>query len=82
MFMYGGQLSNGEASDDLWVLRSLKKGLSWVNGDKICEGQGPGPRFDHAMCRLRDNLVVIGGRNRFSFVPSVYLLDICSLIWS
>ena len=49
MFMYGGQMSNGDASSDLWVLRSLKKGLSWVNGDKICEGKGPGPRFDHAM---------------------------------
>lgn len=33
------------------------------------------------MCRLRDNLVVFGGRNRFSFVPSVYLLDICTLVW-
>ena len=36
--MYGGQLSNGDASGDLWMLRSLKKGLSWVNGDNICEG--------------------------------------------
>ena len=82
MFMYGGQTSNGEASSDLWVLRSLKKGLNWVRGDKICEGKGPGPRFDHAMCRLRENLVILGGRNRFQFVSSVYLLDIERLVWS
>ena len=34
------------------------------------------------MCRLRENLVVIGGRNRQSFITSVYLLDLCTLVWS
>ena len=34
------------------------------------------------MCRLRENLVVLGGRNRQSFITSVYLLDLCTLVWS
>lgn len=34
------------------------------------------------MCRLRENLIVLGGRNRQSFVKSVYLLDLCTLVWS
>lgn len=34
------------------------------------------------MCRLRENLVILGGRNRQSFVTSVYLLDLCTLVWS
>ena len=34
------------------------------------------------MCRLRENLVVLGGRNRQSFITSVFLLDLCTLVWS
>ena len=37
-FMYGGQDRKGEASSDLWVLKPLKKGLTWVNGSRLCEG--------------------------------------------
>lgn len=27
-------------------------------------------------------MVVLGGRDRFSFVKSIYLLDLCTLVWS
>ena len=29
IFMFGGQLENGKAIDDLYVLRPLKRGLTW-----------------------------------------------------
>ena len=80
--MFGGQMANGEASGELYVLRALKKGLAWVSGSKMCQGKSPEPRFDHAMHRLRDNLVVLGGRNRTSFTPTVYLLDLTQLLWT
>ena len=34
------------------------------------------------MQRLRENLVILGGRNRQSFVRTVYLLDLCTLLWT
>jgi len=34
------------------------------------------------MQRIRENLVVFGGRDRNIFLPSIYLLDLCTLVWS
>ena len=82
IFLFGGQMANGEASKDLWILRPLKSGLSWRNGSSLCDGKGPDARFDHCMYRLRDNLVILGGRARTHFVSSVYLLDLCKLVWT
>jgi len=45
--MFGGQLSNGDASADLFILRSLKKGLTWSSGANLCTGKPPEARFDH-----------------------------------
>lgn len=46
------------------------------------QGKAPEPRFDHSMCRLRENLVVLGGRSRMEFTKSIYLLDLCKLVWT
>ena len=34
------------------------------------------------MHRLRENLVILGGRNRTQFIPSIYLLDLCMMVWT
>lgn len=83
LFLFGGQTADGEASSGLYILRPLKKGLTWQNGDSLCQGgQGPEARYDHSMCRVRENLVVLGGRTRTEFITSVYLLDLSSLVWT
>ena len=80
--MFGGQTANGEATGELYVLRFSTKGVFWQNGSTLCKGKGPEARFDHTMERLRDNLVVFGGRNRTEFIPSVYLLELGTLTWN
>ena len=37
-FMFGGQLQNGEASGEMYILRALKKGLAWSLGSNLCKG--------------------------------------------
>lgn len=64
IFMFGGQTANGEATGELYVLRATKKGIYWQHGSTLCKGKGPEARFDHTLQRLRDNLVVFGGRDR------------------
>lgn len=80
-FMFGGQLMNGEPCGDLYILRETKRGLTWSLGSNLTNGTQPEPRFDHQMTRLRENLVVFGGRNRINFIKTVYLLDLCTLNW-
>ncbi len=80
--MFGGQLANGEASGELYVLRAMKKGLFWQHGSKLCQGKAPEARFDHAMHRIRDNLIIMGGRNRTCFLPTVHLLELTQLMWT
>ena len=64
------------------MLRPLKKGLAWQTGDTLCQGQGPEARYDHCMLRMRENLVVLGGRTRIELSKSVYLLALDSLVWT
>ena len=81
--MFGGQTPNGEAHGEMHIMRvQQKKGLTWQSGESLCTGKGPEARFDHQMFRIRENLVIMGGRNRTNFITSVYLLDLCTLAWT
>ena len=82
--MFGGQDRNGDAVDDLWVLEidTKKKGFKWTDASRLTQGQPPEARFDHTMDRIREMLIVLGGRSKMAFTETVYILDLETLAWT
>ena len=83
-YMFGGQNSNGDAVNDLWILEAdhKQKGFQWVNRNTMICGSPPDARFDHTMDRLQELLVIVGGRSKTAFIDTVYTLDLEKLIWT
>ena len=82
-YMFGGQNAKGDAVNDLWVLEPDKKSaFKWTDASRLTKGKPPDARFDHTMDRLRELLVVLGGRSKTAFVDTVYVLDLETLVWT
>eukprot|EP00347_Sterkiella_histriomuscorum_P010691 403375295 len=84
-YIFGGLLSDGSASNDLWILKPFKDQLQWINGDKLCSGRKPKPRYSHSLTYFEkeNSLIITGGRNdRGKFMHSdIYLLTLDRLNW-
>ena len=81
--MFGGQLANGNAVNNLWILEIDKKNsLKWTDASRLTKGKPPEPRFDHTMDRIREMLIIVGGRSKMEFIESVFVLDLETLAWT
>ena len=80
--------------NDLWILEADEKkqgkskeanngsALKWTDASRLTQGKPPEARFDHTMDRLREMLVVLGGRSKTAFIETVYVLDLETLAWT
>ena len=78
-YLFGGRRSDGTASDELYVLEIGVSPLRWIK--PVTSGPAPSARFDHTMERMRDYLVVMGGRSETRFLSSCYVLNLERLMW-
>ena len=94
MYIFGGILANGNVNEKLYILcvvplsiNNTRYKLEWICEDDLPltpQGKGPQGRYDHAMLKFNNNLVVFGGRklNKGSpFADSIYILRLDSFDW-
>lgn len=62
-YLFGGFLQSGEATNELWILKSETEHLKWIKGET--QGLAPEPRYQHAITKFeKENaLIISGGRN-------------------
>jgi hypothetical protein len=84
-YVFGGQLSDGSASNELWILKSEKDSLRWVKGNSLVQGIGPRPRYSHSITyyEKENSLLITGGRNDRGKViySDAYFLTRDTLTW-
>jgi len=85
LYIFGGKTSEGELSNDLWVLILGQKPVYW---EKVkTNGTPPSPRYCHTMDYYEKSnfLIIHGGRNDYlssnSALDDTYILDLHNLGW-
>ena len=53
LYIFGGQMSDGSASNELYILECGQIDLTWTLGSEVCKGQAPTARFDHSLTKVR-----------------------------
>ena len=93
LYVFGGLLKDGTINEKLYILALMndpenknKMKLVWKNEDELhIKGRAPTGRFDHAMQKLNNTLVVFGGKKMNkdkAFAESIYVLQLSSLTWT
>lgn len=84
-YMFGGLLSDGTATDGLWILKSQNNSLRWVKGDSHTSGKRPSPRYSHSLTyyEKENALIIAGGRNdrENRVFDDLYVLSLDTLNW-
>jgi N-acetylneuraminic acid mutarotase len=60
-YLFGGLLEDGDASNDLYLLKISKEEFRWIKIE--ASGHPPEPRYNHTACLVSRYLIIIGGRN-------------------
>ena len=85
LYIFGGKTSEGDLSNDLWVLILGQKPVYW---EKVkTNGTPPSPRYCHTMDFYEKSnfLIIHGGRNDYlssnSALDDTFILDLHNLGW-
>ena len=92
MYIFGGLKEDSSINDKLYILsltnvyeNQNKMCLKWKSCDELdIKGKPPTGRYDHEMKKLKNTILVYGGRkiNREKpFCESIFLLQLSSLTW-
>lgn len=59
-YLFGGLLEEGEASNDVYILKIEQYNLKWSRATKRISGAPPRPRYSHAMTYFeKENALIV-----------------------
>ncbi|EDV26151.1 uncharacterized protein TRIADDRAFT_55971 [Trichoplax adhaerens] len=75
LLMFGGELSNGELTNELWLFNTTSEHWSLLT---IKNSEAPEPMASHTATLVENKLVIIGGRRVDGNIanPNAYMLDL------
>lgn len=92
LYIFGGLKKDNSINNKLYILslqnnyeRRNKMGFRWKSEDELdIKGKPPKGRYDHAMKKFKNTIMIFGGRkisHSSPFSKGIYILQLASLTW-